>query len=50
MFHLIGFMNFVISAFRQEEEYQPRQSCTGFDMVDGILIPRNVVEIDHERL
>ena len=37
--HLVGFINFVLSAFRDPEPYQPVMSCTGFKMVDGVLTP-----------
>jgi hypothetical protein len=46
--HLVGFYYFILSAFRDPEPYQPRQSCTGFDSVEGQLIPRDVIMIDKE--
>jgi hypothetical protein len=46
--HLVGFMYFVLSAFLPPEPPQPRISCTGFDLVDGVLVPRDVIMIDKE--
>jgi hypothetical protein len=37
--HLVGFYYFILSAFRDPEPYQPVTSCTGFEMVDGVLTP-----------
>jgi hypothetical protein len=36
---LYGFLYFILSAFRDPEPYQPVMSCTGFEMVDGVLTP-----------
>lgn len=48
MSHIYYFINFILSAFRDPEPPQPRQSCTGFYSVDGQLIPRDVIMIDKE--
>jgi ribosomal protein S27AE len=42
MNHIVGFINFILSAFRDPEPYQPVTSCTGFEMVDGVLTPINI--------
>ena len=41
-------LQFILSAFRSPEPPQPRMSCTGFDLVDGVLVPRDVIMIDKE--
>jgi len=41
-------LQFILSAFRDPEPSQPRMSCTGFDLVDGVLVPRDVIMIDKE--
>lgn len=45
---ILGFIDFILSAFRTPEPPQPRMSCTGFDLVNGKLIPRNIIMIDKE--
>jgi len=32
-------LQFILSAFRDPEPYQEVTSCTGFEMVDGVLTP-----------
>ncbi len=46
--HLVGFINLILSAFRAPDPPRVRMSCTGFDMVDGQLVPRDVIMIDKE--
>ena len=44
---MIGFLYFILSAFRSDEPYQPRYSCTGFHREGDHLDADNVVEIDN---
>lgn len=46
--HIIGFYYFILSAFRDPEPYQEVTSCTGFEMVDGVLTPITEKETDYE--
>jgi hypothetical protein len=39
MNHIVGFINFILSAFRDHEPYQEVIICDGFEMVDGKLKP-----------
>lgn len=39
MNHIVGFINFILSAFRDPEPYQDVIICDGFEMVDGKLKP-----------